>query len=62
MRDDGCLPLVGGVLVLSIYVFWAGASLGKWHGKHIVQSEAVQRGFAEWVVDDQGKSEWKWKE
>jgi hypothetical protein len=27
-----------------------------------LKSEAVKRGVAEWIVDTEGKTTWKWKE
>ncbi len=27
-----------------------------------LRTEAVKRGFAEWVVDEKGDTTWKWKE
>lgn len=32
------------------------------YGKNTLKKEAVERGHAEWVVDSNGETEWRWKE
>lgn len=61
MKDDGCLPLIGFLIVFGI-VFWFGVCMGGIHVKTLIQEQAVSRGFAEWVLDANGQAEWKWKE
>lgn len=31
------------------------------YGKNTLKKEAVERGHAEWVVDSNGETEWRWK-
>ena len=43
-------------ILLSIAVFRAVSQRDE------LKSEAVKRGFAEWVVNEKGDTTWKWKE
>lgn len=48
-----------------IVVFLMGVMLGDSIGtkyQTVSQDEAVERGFAEWVSDEQGNTTFKWKE
>lgn len=60
MTDDffgsicGCLFVIIAILVTTIFIIGGQ--------KDSIKVEAVERGYAEWVVDSSGDSEWKWKE
>lgn len=60
MTDDfvgsicGCLFIIIAILVTTIVIVA--------DQKDSLKVEAVERGYAEWVVDSSGNSEWKWKE
>ncbi len=44
-------------VIILIVIFFAVCSQ-----RDELKVEAVKRGFAEWVVDTEGKTTWKWKE
>jgi hypothetical protein len=50
----GCLFIIIAILVTTIVIVA--------DQKDSLKVEAVERGYAEWVVDSSGNSEWKWKE
>lgn len=60
MTDDfvgsicGCLFVIIAILVTTIFIVL--------NEKDSLKVEAVEHGYAEWVVDSSGNSEWKWKE
>ena len=37
-------------------------SNGERHGQQGIRTEAVERGFAEWIPDKEGNTTFKWKE
>jgi hypothetical protein len=43
-------------ILLSISAFMAASQRDE------LKSEAVKRGFAEWIVNEKGDTTWKWKE
>lgn len=49
-----CLFIIIAILVTTIFIVA--------DQKDSLKVEAVERGYAEWVVDSSGNSEWKWKE
>jgi hypothetical protein len=58
MNDaDSPILIVFGVVV----IFGLGALLGGFSAAEAVQRAAVKAGAAEWVADDDGDAEFKWK-
>jgi hypothetical protein len=39
-----------------------GLIAGELHTSNFYRKEAVERGYAEWVVDSSGETKWKWRE
>jgi len=55
-----CIGLFVGGLAVGMLLACVSASLAD--KNRILMKEAVGRNVAEWVVDDDGKSTWRWKE
>lgn len=57
MRDDASFV----VMFVVMFFFFIGmmVSIGQ---RDDLKSEAVQRGFAEWIVNTRGNTTFKWKE
>ncbi len=58
MRDDTVNQwfMTVAAILLSIAVFRAVSQ------RDDLKTQAVKRGFAEWVVNEKGDTTWKWKE
>lgn len=52
--------LIFGLLLLLLCVA-VGGWIGKAYGRYEIKKQAVQAGVAEWVVDDEGIVEFRWK-
>lgn len=63
MSDNTFSGLVIVALCLLLpFVAFRGKNIGHEEGKQLVRTEAVERGFAEWVPDKEGNTTFKWKE
>lgn len=60
-NDEEAWIICGLVVIGTIIGVFFGISIGE-NSSDRLKIEAVHRGFAEWVVDDQGNAEWRWKE
>ncbi len=49
------------IIAVSLVIYTAGYADAACQTKKL-RHEAVERGHAEWVVDDHGKATWRWKE
>jgi hypothetical protein len=58
------ITLIGMVITLTIIVmtFWVAWNLGEEFAIEWLQNEAVALGHAEFVADNEGNVEFKWKE
>lgn len=56
--DNGC----GIVLVILIGCIGLSLYIGSFMGGGIIKSQAVERGYAEWVADKHGYTKFVWKE
>ena len=52
--------LIVGLLLLLLCVA-IGGWIGKTYGRYEIKKQAVQAGVAEWVVDEQGTVDFRWK-
>jgi hypothetical protein len=50
-----CIAVIAFVCYAT-YLMFGGADSGK------IQKQAVEKGYAEYVVDSDGKTTWQWKE
>lgn len=57
---DGCAFLLVIVVALVLFGAWIGYKFNE--EKINARTEAVERGFAEWVPDKEGNTTFKWKE
>ena len=51
-----------GNLMFVISLFLAVCLLISSHQKHDLRKQAVEKGYAEYVVDSDGETTWQWKE
>ena len=50
------------IIIIACFIFVTGISLISLQWLFNLKKEAVERGYAEWVVDSSGNTEWRWKE
>lgn len=50
------------ITFMIIGIFNGGMSVFNNHMTHVREREAVERGYAEWVVGAAGTATWRWKE
>lgn len=62
MSDEGYKSAICLLFLAIIVVFFASGNAGFGDGKQVIRTEAVERGYAEWVPDKEGNTTFKWKE
>ncbi len=62
MKGDVIVMGALGGIVLIVALLLLSAFLGDSNGREIIRTEAVERGYAEWVPDKHGNTTFKWKE
>lgn len=60
MNNQVALFIIGFWVLLAVFVY--GAFLGRDEGVKVMKTEAVQRGFATLVSDENGNTTFTWKE
>lgn len=53
------LGAAGMMLILSLATKYIPGALG--HDYHKIRQEAVDKGYAQWNVEGDGKTKWSWK-
>ena len=58
-KGDASIEFV--MLVLFVLILGTGFMVGFCSGRYYQQLEAVKNGVAEWVADEKGQAQFKWK-
>lgn len=61
-QEKGCVILLAILLIPAIIGFNIGNPYGFYNGTNAVRQEAVKKGYAEWVPNEKGWSEFKWRQ